>query len=104
LTLSTTGAIVFSDMNIVWDRNKNEWLILNRGVSFEQIAELLLNGDYLDIIENPTRINQNYFVMWIEEYTWIVPFLINQDDEIVLKTAFPNRKYHARYGGENETR
>jgi len=90
-------------MNIVWDRNKNEWLILNRGICFEKIAEMLLDEEYLDIVENPTRTNQNYFIIWLKEYTWIVPFLINKDDEIVLKTAFPNRKYHGLYGGKDES-
>ena len=89
-------------MDIVWDRNKNEKLILERGICFEKIAEMLLVGDYLDIVENPTRVNQNYFIIWIEEYTWVVPFLINKGNVIVLKTAFPNRKYHVLYGGKNE--
>lgn len=39
-----------------------------------------------------------YFIMEINDYTWIVPFLINEKDEIVLKTAFPSRKYHKKYG------
>lgn len=44
-------------MNIVWDINKNEWLILNRGISFEEITDKILNGDYLEILENPTKEN-----------------------------------------------
>jgi uncharacterized DUF497 family protein len=42
-------------MNIIWDINKNEWLILNRGISFEEISDKILNDDYLKILENPTR-------------------------------------------------
>lgn len=89
-------------MNIVWDINKNEWLILNRGISFEEITDKILNGDYLEILENPTKENQQYFIMNINNYTWVVPFLINQSNQIVLKTAFPSRKFHKKYGEENE--
>ena len=88
-------------MNIVWDDKKNEWLIINRGVSFEEIAELILNKSYIDIIENPTRENQQYFIMKITNYTWVVPFVIDEEERIVLKTAFPSRKFHKKYGGEN---
>ncbi len=89
-------------MNIIWDKNKNEWLILNRKISFEEISDKILNGEYLEMVENPAKENQLYFIMNINNYTWIVPFLINQNNQIVLKTAFPSRKFHKKYGGKNE--
>ena len=89
-------------MNIIWDKNKNEWLILNRKISFEEISDKILNGDYLEILENPTKENQLYFIMKLNNYTWIVPFLINQNNQLVLKTAFPSRKFHKKYGGKDE--
>ena len=89
-------------MNIVWDQNKNEWLIFNRGISFEEISDKIQNGNYLEILENPARDNQQYFIMNINNYTWVVPFLINESNQIVLKTAFPSRKFHKKYGGKNE--
>lgn len=89
-------------MKIIWDQNKNEWLILNRGISFEEISDRILNSDYLEILENPTRENQQYFIMNIDNYTWIVPFLITENDQIILKTAFPSRKFHKKYGDKNE--
>jgi hypothetical protein len=61
---------------------------------------MLLDGDFLDIVENPTRKNQECFVMRIHRHTWIVPFAIDVEDRIVLKTAFPSRKYHKKYGGD----
>ena len=84
-------------MHIIWDDKKNEWLIINRGISFEEIAELILNKNYIDIIENPTRENQQYFIMKIMNYTWVVPFVIDEEERIVLKTAFPSRKFHKKY-------
>ena len=40
--------------------------------------------------------------MLINNYIWIVPFLINSEDNLVLKTAFPSRKFMKKYGGKNE--
>ncbi len=84
-------------MDILWDEEKNLWLQLNRNISFEEIADKILNNKYIEILENPVRGNQMYFIMEIDNYTWVVPFLIDEDDEIVLKTAFPSRKYHRKY-------
>ena len=89
-------------MNIIWDQNKNEWLILNRGISFEEISDKILQGNYLEILENLMRKNQQYFIMNIDNYTWVVPFIINENNQIILKTAFPSRKFHKKYGDKNE--
>ncbi|MCF8128170.1 MAG: toxin [Deltaproteobacteria bacterium] len=89
-------------MDIIWDKEKNSWLQVNRRISFEEISGKLLNGNYIDILENPTRGNQMYFIMKIYDYTWVVPFLIDEKERIVLKTAFPSQKFHNRYGGRDE--
>ncbi|MFA5728654.1 MAG: toxin [Candidatus Neomarinimicrobiota bacterium] len=88
-------------MNIIWDKEKNDWLILNRKISFEEISDRILNDEYIEILENPTRENQQYFIMEINCYTWVVPFMINNEEQIVLKTAFPSRKFHKKYGEKN---
>ena len=85
-------------MDITLDEKKNEWLKSTRSVSFEQIAGLIIDEQYLDIVENPTRPEQLYFVITIQSYTWLVPFVIDTNDRIVLKTAFPSRRYHRLYG------
>ena len=85
-------------MDIIWDDGKNEWLLINRGISFEEIAEIILNKKYLELLENPTRENQQYFMLEIRNYTWVVPFIINEKEQIILKTAFPSRKFHKKYG------
>lgn len=85
-------------MAILWDNDKNDWLQLNRSISFEEISERIINHEYEEIVENPTRSFQQYFVMDINNYIWLIPFLIDEKDNIVLKTAFPSRKYHKKYG------
>lgn len=89
-------------MDIIWDKEKNNWFQVNRRISFEEISGKILNGNYIDILENPIRDNQMYFIMKINDYTWIVPYLIDDQERIVLKTAFPSRKFHNRYGGRDE--
>ena len=86
-------------MEILWDKEKNQRLILGRSVSFEEISGKILNGDYIAIMKNPTRKKQKYFIMQLRGYTWVVPFLIDEQERIVLKTAFPSRKYHKLFGG-----
>jgi hypothetical protein len=89
-------------MDIIWDTEKNDWLQVNRSISFEEISGRILEGNSIDILENPTRDNQMYFIININNYTWVVPSLIDDQERIVLKTAFPSRKFHNRYGGRDE--
>lgn len=61
---------------------------------------MILKGEYIDIIENPSRDNQMYFILEIESYIWVIPFILDAENNIVLKTAFPSRKYTKKYRGE----
>ena len=86
-------------MDIVWDQEKNAWLQLHRGISFEEVASLILNRQYLDILKHPQKADQYYFIVRMHDYTWVAPFLVDDEDRIVLKTVYPSRKFHKRYGG-----
>jgi uncharacterized DUF497 family protein len=87
-------------MDIIWDKDKNDLLMLTRNISFEEICEKIINKEYIDIIENPVRKKQQYFIMSINDYIWLVPFITDEDDNIILKTAFPSRKFNKKYGGK----
>jgi len=80
-----------------WDSEKNEVLKRVRGISFEEIAYLIESSQILGIEENPRRSDQKIYILEIENYAVVVPFVEN-NDEIFLKTAFPSRKYTKRYG------
>lgn len=82
---------------IIWDDDKNEKLQNERNISFEEIAEIILRKEYLDILENPSRSNQQIFVVKINNYIYSVPFIIDEQSNIILKTAFPSRKLHKKY-------
>ena len=84
-----------------WSPEKNEVLKAKRGISFEEIALLIESGRILGIEENPGRYNQKIYILEIENYAFIVPF-VEKDNEIFFKTAFPSRKYTKRYGLKGE--
>jgi uncharacterized DUF497 family protein len=88
-------------MNIVWDREKNTRLIRTRGVSFEEVARLIMEKKYTAILENPARPDQMIFILPYKEYTHVVPFVFDGDDRIVLKTIFPSRKFHKMFEGKD---
>jgi len=84
---------------IIWDIEKNKKLISERGISFELVEKIILDNKYIDILENPTRETQDIFIININDYIHIVPFVIDDKDNIVLKTVFPSRKFNKIYRG-----
>jgi uncharacterized DUF497 family protein len=60
---------------IIWDEAKEQKLRLERNISFDQIAELILKKEYLAILEHPSRRNQQIFVLLLNGYVHAVPFL-----------------------------
>ena len=84
-----------------WTFAKNEILKRERGISFEEIAYLIESDQIVGIKENPGYPNQKMYVLEIDNYAIIVPYVEN-DDQIFLKTAFPSRKYTKKYGLKGE--
>ena len=87
--------------HLTWNTEKNEILKLERGLSFEEIALLIESGLILSVEENTRHPNQKIYILEIDNYAIVVPFVENED-EIFLKTAFPNRKYSKRFGLKEE--
>ena len=84
---------------IIWDDEKNQKLQNERHVSFDEISEIILRKEYLDILENPSRPSQQLFVIKLNNYIYSVPFIIDSQSNIILKTAFPSRKLNKKYMG-----
>jgi len=68
-------------------------------VTFEQISRIILDEEFIDILNHPKRQNQQIFVLEINNYIYAVPFIIDEDENIILKTAFPSRKLQKKYRG-----
>jgi len=87
---------------INWNSEKNQHLISERGVSFEDVVFYLQQGALLDDIENPNSDkypSQRIFVIDIDGYVHLVPY-VETRKEIFLKTVIPSRKATKQYLGE----
>ncbi len=87
-----------------WNKEKNERLKIERGVSFEQITMHIERGDVLDIVAHSNQgkyPNQQLIVVEINDYVYLVPFVENENGKF-LKTIIPSRKATRDYlGGKN---
>ena len=84
-----------------WNLAKNEQLKNERGISFEEIAHLIESNQILGIEENSGRPNQRLYILEIDQYAIVVPY-VETENEIFLKTAFPSRKFTKKYGLKGE--
>jgi len=87
-------------MAIIWDEKKKNLLKAQRGISLEEVAEIILDKKYLEILENPSNPDQMVFVLNYHGYIHIVPFIVDEKGNLVLKTVFPSRKFNKKYGKE----
>ena len=82
-----------------WDIEKNLKLKIERGVSFDEVVSILESEGPLDIIDHPNKDrypNQRMYVVEIEEYVYLVPF-VEDSEKKFLKTIFPSRKMTKKY-------
>ncbi|MDP3741348.1 MAG: toxin [bacterium] len=77
-----------------WSIEKNATLRMEREVSFEDVVVAISEGRLLDILKHPNRKrypNQQIFVIEINHYAYLVPFM-EDNQKIFLKTIIPSRK------------
>ena len=85
--------------HFVWNSEKNEQLIQERGISFERILFHIERDGLLDVVKHPNNSrypNQRIFIVNIESYAYLVPFIENEK-EYFLKTIIPSRKATKKY-------
>lgn len=88
-------------MAIIWDPEKSKKLMEERNISIEEVADLIMAGEITEILENPAYPDQMVFIIYYKNYIHSVPFLIDSDKNIILKTVYPSRKFNKRFGGKN---
>ena len=82
-----------------WDDEKNTWLLTERNVTFEEVVFWIMRGGLLDILEHPNKErypNQRIFIVNIDDYAYIVPF-VEDGERVFLKTIIPSRKMTRKY-------
>ena len=84
---------------IKWDVDKSSKLKESRGVSFEEVFELVFNHEVVAIFDNPNQKRypgQKIILIIINSYIHCIPF-VEDKEKIFLKTIFASRKYHKKY-------
>ncbi|MCY4580079.1 MAG: BrnT family toxin [Chloroflexi bacterium] len=83
-----------------WNIEKNQQLIRQRGMSFERIVSGIQQGYLVDVLEHPNQDRypgQLIYVVDIDEYMHLVPFVMQADGTRFLKTIIPSRKATREY-------
>lgn len=83
-----------------WSTEKNQWLIEQRGLSFERVVSAIEQGSLVDVLEHPNQDRypgQMIYVVEIDEYLHLVPFVTQVDGTRFLKTVIPSRKTMRNY-------
>lgn len=80
-----------------WDKEKNEWLMRERGISFEFIKECIENGQVILTTKNhPPYEHQRVHFILINEYIYEVPF-VEDEEKFFLKTIYPSHEATKKY-------
>ncbi|MCL4385159.1 MAG: hypothetical protein M1326_02450 [Cyanobacteria bacterium] len=82
---------------IIYDNEKANTLKSERSIDIDEIIELIIDKKYLDILENPKREGQQIFILPYRDYIHVVPFIIDENNNIIIKTVFPSRNFHKIY-------
>jgi uncharacterized DUF497 family protein len=86
-----------------WDPEKNQQLIEERGICFEEVIFHLQSDGLLDDIKHPNQesyAHQRVYIVAIEDYAYLVPY-VESNEAIFLKTIIPSRKATKQYLGES---
>jgi uncharacterized DUF497 family protein len=86
---------------IHWNPQKNQKLIEERDISFEDVVFCLQSSGLLDDISHQNQEKypqQRIFVVAVDKYAYLVPYVENEE-EIFLKTIIPSRKATRQYLG-----
>ena len=89
------------DNGFDWNVEKNQLLIQQRGISFEIVVSVMEQGGLVDVVEHPNQERypgQLIYVVDIDEYIYLVPFVIQNDGTRFLRTIIPSRKAMRDYG------
>jgi len=82
---------------IIYDKYKAIKLRHERNIEIEDIVNIIIEKKYLDILRQPKGEGQYIFILEYRGYIHAVPFVIDRDENIIIKTVFPSRNFHKIY-------
>ena len=99
-----TSSKIMSMKPFRWNAQKNNWLMQERGVSFESMVVAIEGAGLLDILAHPNGQRypgQRILVVAHAGYVYLVPF-VEEADHYFLKTVIPSRKATRDYLQEGD--
>jgi len=77
-----------------YNQDKNNKLLSERGIGFEEIIQAIDNGNLLAITDHYNKKYKNQKILYVRmlDQVYVVPFVQENDNTIFLKTLFPSRK------------
>lgn len=87
--------MAYKKLQYEFSAEKNQQLINTRGISFEEIIAAIKEGALLEVLPHPNPMkypNQAIYVIHMNNYIWLVPFVRKDENTLFLKTIFPHRK------------
>lgn len=80
-----------------WDDEKNQWLMHQRGISFDLCVTLITGGHIVDVIQNHHPYEHQYvYIVEMDEYCYEIPF-VEDEEKIFLKTVYPSHEATKKY-------
>ena len=89
-------------VRFTWSASKNELLVGQRGISFENVIDAMEQGGLIDVRDHPNQDcypGQSVYVVEVAEYLYLVSFVTEADGTRFLKTVIPSRKAMRYYWG-----
>lgn len=77
-----------------YNQAKNNKLLAERGIGFEEIIQAIDSGNLLAITDHYNKKYKNQKILYVRmlDQVYVVPFVQENENTIFLKTLFPSRK------------
>ena len=85
-----------------WSAEKNETLVRERGISFEEVVQRIADGAKIIETDHPNQEkypNQKILIVDVVGYAYLVR-CVKDGNEYFLKTIIPSRKATRKYLGD----
>jgi hypothetical protein len=88
-----------------WNAEKNVILEKERGITFEEIVEIIESGASVHEVDHPNQAkypNQRILIVDVDGYAYMLPF-VKDGQDCFLKTIIPSRKATREFlGGKHD--
>ena len=87
-------------LKLSWDRDKNDQLKARRDIGFDDINKAIERDQMLTDMRHSNQEKypgQRMMIVNVNNYAYAVPYVIQADGTLFLKTIYPSRKHTKKY-------